>query len=150
MPETKKEQFVFTLIMAFVMVSFMASYNVILRMGISYQSFLVILQKGIKEYICAAPIAFLFSSIASLALAKNYCPQKQMKFFPVYISFFTVMLMVPIMTTIVALLDGFYSLSLIDLLGRMKNNFIFALPIQIFVAGPLVRFIFSYIREPNR
>ena len=149
MPETKKEQFIFTLMMAFTMVSFMASYNVILRMGISYQAFLVILQKGIKEYICAVPIAFLFSSIASLALAKNYCPQKQMKFFPVYISFFTVMLMVPIMTTIVALLDGFYSLSLIDLLGRMKNNFIFALPIQIFVAGPLVKFLFSKISKIN-
>ena len=148
MPKTKMEQFKFTLIMAFTMVGFMASYNVILRMGISYQSFLVILQKGFKEYLCAVPIAFLFSSIASVALAKTYCSEKHMKFFPIYVSFFTVMIMVPIMTTIVALLDGFYSLSLIDLLGRMKNNFIFALPIQIFVASPLVRFIFSYIREP--
>ena len=62
MPETKKEQFIFTLMMAFTMVSFMASYNVFLRMGISYQAFLVILQKGIKEYICAVPIAFFLAA----------------------------------------------------------------------------------------
>jgi hypothetical protein len=31
----------------------------------------------------------------------------------------------------------------------MKNNFIFALPIQIFVAGPLVKFLFSKISKIN-
>lgn len=149
MPKTKMEQFIFTLIMAFTMVGFMASYNVTLRMGISYEAFTIILIKGFKEYLCAVPIAFLFSSIASVALAKTYSTEKHMKFFPIYVSFFTVMIMVPVMTTIVAILDGFYSISLIDLLGRMKNNFVFALPIQIFVAGPLVRFLFSKITKSN-
>ena len=50
------------------------------------------------------------------------------------------------MTSVVALLDGSYSIPLNDLFERMRHNFVFALPIQIFVAGPLVRFCFAKIK----
>ena len=50
------------------------------------------------------------------------------------------------MTTVVALLDGLYSIPLNDPFARMSHNFVFALPIQIFVAGPLVRFCYAKIK----
>lgn len=146
MPETKFQKFIFTLLMAFFMVGFMASYNVFPQLGVNALALHIFLIKASREYLCAVPIAFLFGSIDSGALAHEYCPKKFLKYFPLFISFFTPFIMVPLMTTVVALLDGLFALPLFELLARMQHNFIFALPIQLLVAGPAVRTIFAKIK----
>lgn len=146
MPVTKMQKLIFTLMMAFFMVGCMALYNSFLRLGFSWGTVAAAAGKAVKEYLFAVPIAFFFGSTAALALAKRFAPKSMPHLFPFVVSFFTVAVMVPPMTYVVSVLNfGRFDSSIGMLLSNMKWNYLFAMPIQILLVGPLVRWLFSTV-----
>ena len=150
MPVTKKQKLIFTLIMAAFMVSCMALYNSFLRLGFVPGAVTAAAVKGVKEYLFAVPVAFFIGSRASLCLAKRYAIKNIPSAFPYFVSFFTVLVMVPMMTTIVYVMNMGFAIELPALFHNMARNYAFAWPIQIIIVGPLVRYIFSCICPPRR
>jgi MFS superfamily sulfate permease-like transporter len=150
MPVTKQQKFIFTLIMAAFMVGCMALYNSFLRIGFVPEAVSAAAMKGIKEYVLAVPVAFFIGSRAALYLAKRYAAKKIPSAFPYFVSFFTVLVMVPMMTTIVYIMNMGLAIELPALFHNMVRNYAFAWPIQIIIVGPLVRYIFSCICPPQK
>lgn len=154
MPTNKRESFIFSIMMCFVMVFWMANYN-IARMtgGVSFAS--------IHEAWAGLPLAYCFAFccdwfIAS-PLAKKVAfgyiikPETSKKLYPYIVSTCMVVPMVVIMS----LFGVFENASqmpggLSFVLGawpvlwaqNIALNFIMALPFQLLIAGPVVRWLF--------
>ncbi|MHC1749652.1 MAG: DUF2798 domain-containing protein [Cellulosilyticaceae bacterium] len=144
MGKNKKENFIFTLICCALMVFTMASYNIILQDGFSFIS----LKKALVGFLpgfCIALILdwFLVGKIAKSMAAKLSNANTPTLKKVLLISFFMVCGMCFCMTLITSILHQGISpqfpLVFIKNLGR---NFIFALPLQLIVVGPIARAVF--------
>lgn len=148
MPKTKFQDLTFTIIMVIIMVYCMTVYNMVLIFGLSYSTFLnafwgmwieVIAAFFAQKYI-AGPNAkrltfrFLKPGVDNPILIT------------VAMAGFTVCQMAPIMTLFVSILHNglVWNLPLLWL-PKLVINFPFALCIQIFYVGPVVRLIFRTI-----
>jgi hypothetical protein len=145
MPRTKFQDLVFTCIMVVIMVYCMTLYNLARETGLHYVTFLQALQFMWPE----AVAAFFAQKYVAGPLARKQTfrllqpgVDKQI-LITVSIAGFTVSMMAPIMTLFATLWHrGFiWDLPLIWL-SNLIYNYPFALIIQIFYVGPLVRWIF--------
>lgn len=153
MPTTKNESLYFGLIMCFGMVLLMTLYNLYLNGMLGHITFL----GGVSNFLIAFLIAFVLdlyivgpyakkialrltantTKVIFKVLAISTCMVVGMAFF---MSFYG------LITTYIH--NGFSSDSVImEFLSVFLKNFIFALPLQILIMGPIVRFIFiKYIK----
>ncbi len=145
MPKTKKENFVFALIMCFFMCVIMSAYNMILHNGLSGNTLVIWFKSLPITFIVAFIISYFIvnpnAKKLSFILSKNK-PQHT----GLFITLFMVMGMVLLMGfygTIVSV--GFNSHFMVNYLRNIVFCFIFALPLQLFIVGPIVRGIFSKI-----
>lgn len=148
MPTTKKESLVFTIIMCAFMVLCMSIYNISIHSG-GFSKDVII------ESLIAFPLTFIVAMICdwfivskpAKAIAFKFIKKedKQIKI-AILISIFMVCGMVLCMSMYgaihnVGLTSGLPS-AYITAIGM---NFIVALPLQLLIAGPIIRFIFCKI-----
>lgn len=150
MPQTKFQDFIFTIIMVIVMVYAMVCYNISLAMGgVNNQVFI----EAFKELPIMGVIAFALEFLFVGKIAKNITfklidPTKTTSIFiTLMISSITVMFMCPLMSFFATLL--FNSQEIQNIFSKWIQttamNFPMALCWQIFYAGPFVRFLFRLI-----
>ena len=145
MPKTKFQDFIFTIIMVFIMVYFMTLYNMSIELGFTYASFLnALLGMWVEAVAAFFAQRYIAGPMAKKLTARVLKPgQDKPIFITVAMACFTVCFMAPIMTLFVAIYHhGFGKDIVLFWLPKLVQNFPFALCMQIFVAGPLVRFIF--------
>ena len=152
MPETKFQDFVYTLIMAFLMVYVMVCYNISIHTG-GLSNFVFI--EAFKElpfmWIVAIILEFfLIGKVAHNLTFKVLDPKKTPSIIISYgISIVIVSFMCPIMSLIATIfinkpsLDFFIS----SWLQSMVLSFPMAMCFQLFYAGPIVRFIFNLFKN---
>lgn len=147
MPKTKLQDFIFTLMMAFLMVYAMVCYNIAMDMGgMTNQVFLL----AFHEMPIMWPIAvilefFIVGKLAPMLAFRFMTPQDKPLFITVAISSMIVCIMCPVMSFIAtALFKGVSSQIIALWLQTTVANFPMALCWQIFFAGPAVRNIFGF------
>ena len=150
MPETKFQDFVYTLIMAFLMVYVMVCYNISIHTG-GLSNFVFI--EAFKElpfmWIVAIILEFfLIGKVAHKLTFKVLDPKKTPSIIISYgISIVIVSFMCPIMSLIATIFINKPSLDIFisSWLQSMVLSFPMAMCFQLFYAGPFVRFIFNII-----
>ena len=145
MPRNKKESFIFTLIMCTFMVFFMTLYNMIRIHGFSSDLW--------SHTLTGFPLGFIVALIADWflvgPLAKEFVNKRLPEDAPIikrilFIQTSMVSGMVIIMSLFGALMGiGLTSALPMAWLINIPYNFIVALPLQLILAGPLVRMIFQ-------
>ena len=147
MGRNKKENFIFTVICCGLMVLGMASYNAILRNGFTATFFKELLIVFVPVF-CLGLILdwFVVSKITKLFVAKIVKDSDPIIKKILFISFFMVSGMCLSMSFITLMIDQgisvVFSLQFLKVLG---TNFIFALPLQLMIVGPISRYIFFKI-----
>lgn len=153
MPQTKFQDFIYTIIMIIVMVYTMVTYNVVINVGASNKVFYMALGELPIMGIIGFIIEFFFiGKIVKRISFKIMDPNKDKKIFIILtISTLSVVFMCPIMSFIASILFNYNGVSniLINWLKLTVINFPMALCFQLFYAGPLVRFIFNKIFKIN-
>ena len=152
MPETKFQDFVYTLIMAFLMVYVMVCYNISIHTG-GLSNFVFI--EAFKElpfmWIVAIILEFfLIGKIAHKLTFKVLDPKKTPSIIISYgISIVIVSFMCPIMSLIATIFINKPSLDIFisSWLQSMVLSFPMAMCFQLFYAGPIVRFIFNLFKN---
>lgn len=152
MPETKFQDFIYTLIMVFVMVYVMVCYNISIHTG-GLSNFVFI--EAFKElpfmWIVAIILEFfLISKIAHKLAFKALDPKKTPNIIISYgISIIIVTFMCPIMSLIATIFINKPSLDIFiySWLQSMVLSFPIAMCFQLFYAGPIVRFIFNLFKN---
>jgi len=156
MPTTKKENFYFGLMMCAGMVVVMTFYNLIINDLIGELHLKEILVQLLFGFIIAFILeSFVVGPIAQkLALSLPYDKSKQL-FVILSISFFMVIGMVLCMS-LFGLVTAYLSNGLEESLLKsyftiVSRNFIFALPLQILIMGPIVRYLFTkFVKNQKR
>lgn len=148
MPQTKTQSIIFTAITAWIMVYIMTLYNTVLAMNsFTNMTFLYVLKDMWMEFIIIFLCAFFISShVAKFFAFKVVKPTDR----PIAIIFSIQVFTVCIQVALASILGvyhgyGFTSNFLPDYLVTYCKNWIMAMPIQLFVAGPLARYIFRTI-----
>ena len=148
MPKTKPESVFFTAVTAWIMVYIMTLYNTVLAMGsFTNASFLIALKGMWIEFI----IIFLCAYFISAHVAKYFAfrvvqPGDRPIFIIFAIQIFTVVSQVAL-ASILGVYHGygFTSQFVPNYLTTYCKNFVMALPVQLFIAGPAARWIFRKI-----
>ncbi|MCD8900350.1 DUF2798 domain-containing protein [Staphylococcus gallinarum] len=154
MPTTKKESLQFGFIMCFGMVFLMTIYNLCINETITKVSFLEVVYNFIIAFVLAFILDLFIVGPSAKKVALYLTAKSDKKIFKILaISIFMVLGMAGCMS-IYGLVsgyihNGFYANSVIlDYLSVFSKNVIFALPLQILIMGPLVRYIFTnYIKN---
>lgn len=152
MPKNKKESFVFTVIMCSSMVFLMSLYNIALHQGgFSVQVFEIAIKGFLPGLIVGMVFDwFLVSKGAKKLAFKLIKPEDQGIKKIVIISTCMVTGMVLCMSFYGALINVGFSKELpAAYLKGILMNFIVALPLQLVIVGPFVRFIFCKIYPPK-
>lgn len=149
MPRNKRESLIYTVMMCFVMVIWMSIYNVSLHMG----SFSL---ESVREGWLGFPIAYIFAMgcdwFVVSKLAKGFAfgvlvkPESSDLKKVIAVSCCMVVPMVIIMSLYGALegciRSGVWNRLMIIWFTNIPKNFVMALPLQLIIAGPVVRYIF--------
>jgi hypothetical protein len=144
MGKNKKENFIFTLICCGLMVLLMDSYNVILRNGLN-SSFPKDILIGFFPVFCIALIIdwFFVGKIAKSIVSKLVNDDSPMIKRILLISFFMVCGMCFCISLITSMVfQGISPEFPLIFIRILLRNFIFALPLQLIIVGPLARTIF--------
>lgn len=148
MPKTKFESVVFTAITAWIMVYIMTLYNTVLAMeSFTNETFLIALKGMWIEYIIIFLCAFFISSrVAKYFAFRVVRPDDR----PIAIIFaiqtFTVVSQVALASVLGVYHGyGFTNQFIPNYLVTYCRNFIMALPVQLFIAGPAARWIFRSV-----
>ena len=149
MPKTKFQEFIFTILMVFVMVYAMICYNISLNIGgMANHVFL----DAFHELVIMGPVAFILDFFLYGSLSKKLAfrivnPAEDKPIMIILaISSITVCLMCPSMSLVATLLFKNPGKEVIAIwLQTTALNFPMAFFWQIFFAGPLVRKIFGAI-----
>ena len=146
MPKTKFQDFIYTVIMALIMVYGMVVYNVALNTGgVSGQTFLL----ALRELPIMVPIAFVLEFFivgkiaAKLAFSVMRPGVDRPQFITYAISICICCIMCPIMSLIATFL--FKEPSFGTWISTWAHNFPMAILYQMFYCGPFVRLIFRTI-----
>ena len=150
MPETKFQDFIYTLIMAFLMVYVMICYNISIHTGgLNNFVFIEVFKELPFMWIVAIILEFfLIGKIAHKLTFKVLDPKKTPSIIISYaISIVIVSFMCPIMSLVATIFINKPSLDIFisSWLQSMVLSFPMALCFQLFYAGPFVRFIFKLI-----
>ena len=150
MPKTKLQDFIFTLMMAFVMVYAMVCYNIAIDMGgMTDQVFLLAFHEMPIMWPIAVILEFFIVGRLAPALAFRFMtPQDKPLFITCAISSMIVCIMCPVMSFIATVLfKGVNSQLIAVWLQTTVVNFPMALCWQIFFAGPGVRNFFKLFEK---
>ncbi len=149
MPQNKRESLIFTVMMCFFMVLWMSIYNVSMHMGgLSLES--------IKEGWIGFPIAFVFAMCCDWFFVSGFAKGFAFRFLikpdssslrkAISVSCCMVLPMVIIMSMYgaleVCMRSGAWSQIIMIWLTNIPKNLIMALPLQLLIAGPIVRAFF--------
>lgn len=150
MPQTKFQNFVFTLMTAILMAYFMIVYNVAISSnnGLVNQTFLIALKEFRIEVIIVFFLAyFIASPIAKKLAFRIVDPKKDNKMLIILsIQTFTVLVMVALMSIYALFIQHLVNSNIIcNYIILFIKNFIMAYPLQIFFVGPIVRNVFRVI-----
>ena len=150
-PKTKFQAVIFTLLMSFFMASIMYLYNQAIHMGgLSYNTFLTYDYRFLITWAIAFLVVFfIVHPLAERLTFKIVNPQKDSGLvINVTMSTLTVVMMVTIMSCVGVLMNAIVTNSFsaelfLTYLTSIVTGFVFALPLQILVVGPLVRALFT-------
>ena len=150
MPQTKFQNFVFTLMTAILMAYLMIVYNVAISSndGLVNQTFLIALKEFRIEVIIVFFLAyFIASPIAKKLAFRIVDPKKDNKMLIILsIQTFTVLVMVALMSIYALFIQHLVNSNIIcNYITLFIKNFIMAYPLQIFFVGPVVRNVFRII-----
>lgn len=152
MPQNKRESLIYTVMMCFTMVLWMSMYNVSLHMGsLSLET--------IKEGWVGFPLAYIVAMCCDWflvsGLAKGFAfrflvkPESSTMRKVICVSCCMVIPMVILMSLYGALEVSITSGNMTHVgviwLTNIPKNFVMALPFQLIIAGPLVRFVFRSV-----
>lgn len=153
MPKTKFESVVFTAITAWIMVYIMTLYNTVLARGSFTNATFFTALKGmwiefVIIFLCAY---FLSSHVAKYFAFRVVQPGDR----PIVIIFMIQIFTVVSQVALASILGvyhgyGFDSQFLPNYLMTYCKNFIMALPVQLFIAGPIARWIFRSLFRRSR
>lgn len=156
LPTTKKESFQFGFIMCFGMVFLMTIYNLCINGTITKVSFLDVIYNFIIAFVLAFILDLFIVGPIAKKVALYLTVKSDKKIFKILaISVCMVFGMAGCMS-IYGLVsgyihNGFHSNSVIlDYLSVFSKNVIFALPLQIIIMGPIVRYIFTNYIKNNK
>lgn len=155
MPRTKGETVFFTAVTAWIMVYIMTLYNTVLASGsFTNATFLTALKGMWIEYIIIFLLAYSVSGhIAKFFAFRVVKPTDRPIFIIFMIQIFTVVFQV-LFASIIGTYHGygFTSNFLPDYLMTYWQNFVMAMPVQLFIAGPLARLIFRsiFLKKDNK
>lgn len=153
MPKTKFQSIIFTAITAWIMVYIMTLYNTVLATGtFTNITFLTALKGMWIEYIIIFLCAFFISShLAKYFAFRIVQPDDRPIAIILTIQIFTVVSQVAL-ASILGVYHGygFTTQFIPNYLVTYCKNFIMALPVQLFIAGPIARFIFRCIFCPSQ
>ena len=148
MPKTRGESIFFTAITAWMMVYGMTLYNTVLATGtFTNQTFFIALKGMWVEYVIIFLLAYFVSShIAKFFAFRVVQPGDRPIFIIFSIQIFTVVAQVAF-ASIIGLYHGygFTSNFIPDYIRTYCRNFVMAMPLQLFLVGPLARWIFRSI-----
>ncbi len=148
MPKTKFESIFFTAVTAFGMVYFMTVYNVFLASGkFTNRTFLYAIKDMWIEYVIIFLCAYFISSKLAQKCAFKIVEKGDRPIFIILtIQVFTVLFQVAF-ASVIGLYKayGFTSQFLPQYLICYCKNFVMALPLQIFIVGPIARKIFRLL-----
>ena len=148
MPETKFQSVVFTAITAWIMVYIMTLYNTVLATGTFVNGTFLIALKGMWiEFIVIFLCAFFISSHVAKHFAFRVVKPGDRPIAIIFaIQTFTVVSQVALASILGAWHGyGFTSQFIPNYLTTYCRNFIMALPVQLFLAGPLARALFRLL-----
>lgn len=148
MPQTKFQDYVFTVIMVILMVYCMTLYNDSLANGFTYACFSRAVAKMWPEVIAAFIIVRLVANPLVSRLMHDIIDVRTAKITSIAIvrAGCTAFFMCPCMTLFVTIFhNGLTANILLLWIPKIIVNFPFALFLQIFYLGPFVRFVFRTI-----
>ncbi|GAA0070991.1 DUF2798 domain-containing protein [Clostridium sardiniense] len=148
MPTTKKESLVFTIIMCAFMVLCMSIYNVSIYSG-GFSKDVII------ESLIGFPLTFIVAMICDWFIVSKPAKSLAFKFIKegdkqIKIAILISVFMVCGMVLCMSMFGALHNIELIsDLpsayIRALGMNFIVALPLQLLIAGPIIRFVFNKI-----
>lgn len=147
MPKTKTQSIIFTTITAWIMVYIMTLYNTVLVSGtFTNTTFLIVFKTMWVEFIIIGLCAYFISSPIAKKLAFRVVKPEDRSIAIIFaIQVFTVVCQVTLASILGVYCDyGFDSQFIPNYLMTYCKNFIMALPIQLFIAGPISRFLFRH------
>ena len=155
MPKTKLQEVIFTILMVIVMVYAMVCYNIAFAMG-GMQNRVFIAALSEMPIMCG--IGFILDMLIAGPLAKKCAlkivdPTKDRPIVTILsISVFSILFMCPMMSFAATILfnGGFNSEVVATWAELTIKNFPMAFFWQLFVAGPIVRFIFGKIFKNSK
>lgn len=155
MPKTKFESFVFTFITAWMMVYVMTLYNIVLNTGsFTNFTFLIALKSMWIEFVIIFLCAYFLSSHVAKYFAFRVVKPGDRPIFIIFaIQIFTVVSQVALSSILGTYKGyGFTAQFLPDYLMTYCRNFVMALPLQLFLVGPLARLLFRkiFIKESHK
>ena len=148
MPDTKFENVVFTAITAWIMVYIMTLYNTVLASdSFTNATFLAALKGMWIEYVIIFFCAYFISSRIAKHFAFRIVEQGDRPIFIIFaIQIFTVVFQVALASVLGVYHGyGFTSQFIPDYICTYFRNFVMALPVQLFIAGPVARLIFRKV-----
>ena len=152
MPETKKETVIFTAITAWIMVYIMTLYNNVWNTGVfTNGSFLNALTGMWVEFVIIFFCACFISSRVAKYFAFRIVRQTDRSIIIIFaIQIFTVVSQVAL-ASILGVYHGygFTDQFIPDYLITYCRNFVMALPVQLFIAGPAARNLFRLMFRRN-
>lgn len=152
MPKTKTESIIFTAITAWIMVYIMTLYNTALATkSFTNATFLAALKGMWIEFIIIFLCAYFISShVAKYFAFRIVTPEDRPIMIIMTIQVFTVVSQVAL-ASILGVYHGygFTEQFIPNYLTAYCKNFIMALPVQLFIAGPIARLIFRKLFRRN-
>ena len=151
MPKTRFESIIFTAVTAWIMVYIMTLYNTVLS-GNSFtnRTFLTALKGMWIEYVIIFLCAYFISGHVAKYLAFRVVQPGDRQIIIIFtIQIFTVVSQVAL-ASILGVYHGygFTNQFIPKYLAAYCKNFIMALPVQLFIAGPIARGIFRALFSP--
>lgn len=147
MPKTKFESVIFTAVTAWIMVYIMTLYNTVLASGsFTNATFLIALKGMWIEFVVIFLCAFFISSrVAKFFAFRVVKPTDRQIAIIFAIQIFTVVSQVAL-ASILGVWHGygFTGQFIPNYLETYCRNFIMALPVQLFIAGPIARGLFRF------
>lgn len=148
MPKTRTESIIFTAITAWIMVYIMTLYNTVLASGTFVNETFLIALKGMWiEFIIIFLCAYFISSRVAKYFAFRVVQPKDRPIAIIFaIQIFTVVSQVAL-ASILGVYHGygFTAQFIPNYLQTYCQNFLMALPVQLFIAGPVARCLFRLL-----
>lgn len=145
MPKTKKENFIFALLMCMFMCVIMSAYNMFLHNGLSMDTLMIWIKSLVPTFIIAFIISYFIVNPNAKRISFKLAKDKP-HHIGTYITLCMVCGMVLLMSMYGTIMSGGINEHFVtNYLINIVCSFVIALPLQLFIVGPTVRSIFQKI-----